>query len=144
MKVEVSVRGRLIGKYTVEVEAAGHRIFYDIPKEKGGDGKGPTPVHGLLSSIIGCIGIIGRTLAEAMGFPIEELNVEVRGWYNPAAVRDRSLEATVNDIEVIVRIKSPKSKEEIEKFVEEIRRACFIEQTIEKPRDVRFIVEKIE
>ncbi len=143
LRADVIIKGTLVGKYTVEIEAGDHRIYFDLPQEKGGDGKGPTPIHGLLASIAGCIGIIGRTISERLGITIESMEITVKGWYDPAAIVNPNIEATVNDIEVMVKVKSPESEEKIRELIKEVERACFVVQSLVKERPVKVFVEKI-
>jgi len=143
LRTDVVIKGTLIGKYTVEIEAGNHKIYFDLPKSKGGDDKGSTPVHGVLASIAGCIGIIGRMLSDRLKIPIENMEIIVKGWYDPAAVADPRIDATINDIEVTVRVKSPEPEERIKELIKEVERACFVVQSIVKERPVKVFVEKI-
>jgi len=97
----------------------------------------------LLASIAGCIGIIGRTISERLKIPIENVEIIVKGWYDPAAIADPSIEATVNDIEVTIKVKSPESEERIKELIKEVERACFVVQSLVKERPIKISVEKI-
>jgi putative redox protein len=74
----VKIRARSLQGYQVELLARGHRMLADEPLENGGQDAGPTAYELLLSSLAACKLITMRMYARRKGWPLEEVEIELR------------------------------------------------------------------
>jgi putative redox protein len=92
---EVLVAETGVGKFQVEVAAAGKTFVSDEPVEVGGLGSGPSP-HELVSAGLGaCTAMTARLYAERKGWPLERTRVAVRHETRPGEVPSSRFERRI-------------------------------------------------
>ena len=91
------------GKFQVEVEAGGTRLFADEPHHVGGLGSGPTPYELVSAGLGACTAMTLRLYSERKGLPLERASVAVRHGKTPDAMpadlfeREIALEGPLDD-----------------------------------------------
>ena len=73
----MQVEARHLGDVKFEVEARGHRIICDQPRENGGSDSGMTPPEFLLASLATCAGFYAAQYLKTRGLPSDGLAVRV-------------------------------------------------------------------
>jgi putative redox protein len=64
--------------YRVDLRSAGHDLVADEPVSAGGGATGPTPFGLLLSGLAACTAITLRMYAQRKGWPVGDIDVDVR------------------------------------------------------------------
>lgn len=67
------------GKFSQDLDIAGHRLRADEETEKGGDNSGPAPHELLLAALGSCTAMTLRVYAERKGWPLRNVRVVVSG-----------------------------------------------------------------
>jgi uncharacterized OsmC-like protein len=73
----MEVTADYIGDARFELEARGHRIVCDQPRENGGADQGMTPPEFLLAALASCAGYYAAQYLNARALPAENLKVRV-------------------------------------------------------------------
>jgi putative redox protein len=73
----MEVKARHLGELRFEVEARGHRLICDQPRENGGGDSGMAPPEFLLASLATCAGYYAAQYLKTRGLPCEDLAVRV-------------------------------------------------------------------
>jgi putative redox protein len=63
------------GKFSQDIEVAGHRIRSDEEVDKGGEDTGATPHELLLAALGSCTAMTLKVYAERKGWPLEDVRV---------------------------------------------------------------------
>ena len=63
------------GKFSQDIEVAGHRIRSDEEVEKGGDDTGATPHELLLAALGSCTAMTLKVYAARKGWPLDDITV---------------------------------------------------------------------
>ena len=63
------------GKFSQDIEVAGHRIRSDEEVDKGGEDTGATPHELLLAALGSCTAMTLKVYAERKGWPLEDVKV---------------------------------------------------------------------
>lgn len=71
----MKVKASSLRNLQVEIDAEGHRLLADEPKEAGGDDAGPDPYGLLLSSLAACKIITVHMYARRKEWPLEAVNL---------------------------------------------------------------------
>uniref|UniRef100_A0A7C3J6M0 OsmC family peroxiredoxin n=1 Tax=candidate division WOR-3 bacterium TaxID=2052148 RepID=A0A7C3J6M0_UNCW3 len=140
---KVSVQCNLKEKFTIESDIRGHKIYVDQPQGMGGVDKGPTPLEYLFVSLGGCIASIARIVANQRGLKIENFKVDVSGDVDLDTLLGKSRENRAGFLKIIVKVSfdSDMTKEEKEKFLEEVDSRCPISDNISNLTPVEIILE---
>jgi len=139
----VVVEARITDGFTIETKARNHTLYIDQPEEGGGKDKGPTPLEYLFFSLAGCIATIGKIMAKQRGIDMRGIDVKVEGNLDIDVLMGKSKDgrAGFRDVKVIAKIDADMTKEEKEKFLEEIDERCPISDNIINTTPVAFVVE---
>jgi putative redox protein len=78
-----------VGKFQVEVAAAGHRFLADEPRAVGGLGSGPNPFQLLSAALGACTAMTCRLYADKKGWPLEAVIVSLEHIGKTATAKDR-------------------------------------------------------
>jgi len=73
----MEVTADYIGDARFEVEARGHRLVCDQPRDNGGSDAGLTPPEFLLASLASCAGYYAAQYLRTRGLPTDNLKVRV-------------------------------------------------------------------
>ena len=72
----MKVTGKKIGKLAFEIKQDTHTYTLDVPKNVGGENRGPSPKGLLLSGLIGCTGIDVSLILKKMRVEYEEIEIQ--------------------------------------------------------------------
>ena len=81
---KISVQAKLGPAFAIEVAAGDHRLKIDQPKAGGGTDTGPSPLEYLFAALAGCVGSIGRIVANQQRLPVRGMDIRVEGELDPA------------------------------------------------------------
>jgi len=129
-KVQV---GMTLGpKFGMESKIRDHVIRVDQPRTSGGDDTGPTPLEYLLVSLAGCIGTVGRIIANQRHFPLRSMDVQIEGDLDTEVLLGKKKEPRSGfiGIRALVKIDADMSAEEKRKLLHEIDERCPISDNI--------------
>ena len=85
----VRVAETRVGKFQVEVTAAGHRFLADEPRDVGGLGSGPNPFELLSAALGACTAMTCRLYADQKGWPLQAVIVKLDHVGKTATAKDR-------------------------------------------------------
>jgi putative redox protein len=128
---EVVVRG--LGGLAQEIEADGHRLVADEPREAGGDDAGPTPYELLLGALGACTSMTIRLYAQRKGWNVSGVQVRLRHERIHAAdcatceTRDGYIDRVYKE----VLVQGELSEEQFQRLAE-IARRCPVQQTLSR------------
>lgn len=119
-------------KYTMEGKIRDHTVLMDQPRMAGGDDKGPTPLEYQLVALAGCIGAIGRIVANQRKLPLRGMEVQVSGDLNVDFLLGKTKEgrAGFTSIKALVKIDADMSLEDKKKFLHEVDERCPISESL--------------
>jgi putative redox protein len=125
-------------RFKMESRIRNHSVIIDQTKAGGGDDTGPTPLEYLLLSFAGCIGAIGRIIANQRRLPLRSMEIRVIGEIDTETLMGKALEnrAGFSAITAIVKIDADMSQEEKEKLLLEIDSRCPISDNLKAITDV--------
>jgi uncharacterized OsmC-like protein len=135
---KVEVEAALNGGFTIESQIRGHTLFVDQLAGAGGQDLGPTPLEYLFLSLAGCTGSIGRIVANQRRIPLRGMRVRVSGDLDVNTLLGKGTEnrAGFRGITVKVDIDADVSREEKQRFLEEVDRRCPVSDNLLHPTPV--------
>lgn len=139
----VELVARLGDGFKMESKIRDHVVYIDQPKPAGGEDAGPTPLEYLLLSLAGCIGAIGRIIANQRKLPLRSMEIRVVGELDTDTLMGKSREnrAGFSGIWVMVKIDADMSKEEKGQFLHEIDSRCPVSDNLKAVTDVSIELE---
>lgn len=116
-----------------------HHILNDSPYDFAGYDLGPSSPETMMGVLGACVVHICEMHASVMRVPLDSLEVEVNGTYDPRAGKPGFENVPIHptDINYIVNVSSPASPENIEKLFEAVERTCPILSLVKNPQEVR-------
>ena len=128
--VKVSAKG--LEGFLIETKAGTHTAFVDQPPAMGGTDKGPTPLDYVFISLAGCLVTIAKIVANQKKIVLRNVEVEVEGELNLEVLRgqDDTDRAGFKSFKVNMKVDADLTKEEKEKFIEEVDRRCPISDNL--------------
>ena len=129
---QVTVTATLGDGFVMESQIGAHSILIDQPKEAGGTDTGPNPLQYFLLSVAGCMGAVGRIIANQKKLNVRHINVQVKGDLNTDGLLGKAVDGRVgfDSIAVSVDIDADLSAQEKQAFLEEIEARCPIADNI--------------
>ncbi len=139
---KVEVDARLGERLTIESQIRGHKVFVDQPTAAGGQDVGPTPLEYLFLSLGSCIGSIGRIVANQQRIPVRAMRVTVSGELDVNTLMGKGTEhrAGVTGISVKVDVDADLSREEKQRFLEEVDRRCPVSDNRQRQTPVSIVL----
>ncbi len=135
----VEVEARLGEKFTIESHIRGHKMFVDQPAAAGGQDAGPTPLEYLFLSLGSCIGSIGRIVANQQRLPVRGMRVTVSGELDVNTLLGKGTEnrAGFTGITAKVEVDADLSREQKQRFLEEVDQRCPVSDNLQRLTPVR-------
>lgn len=139
----LKVTGQLSEKYRIEVKADNHLIIIDQPASGGGTDAGPNPLAYQLSALAGCIGTVGRIVANRQRLPLRGMTIDVEGDIDTDFLLGRTKEgrAGFQVIRVKVDVDADMSREAKERFIHEVDSRCPVSENMLNNTPMEYIVE---
>jgi putative redox protein len=139
---KVQVEAKSEEKFKTESRIRGHLLYVDQPQAGGGEDAGPTPLEYLFLSLAGCVATIARIVANQRKIELRGLEVRVEGELDVETLRGKSEEnrAGFTAIKIFTKIDADMTREEKEKFLQEIDRRCPVSDNIRNGTPVSYEV----
>ena len=136
----VEVEAKLGERFVIESQVRGHKLFVDQPAAAGGQDFGPTPLEYLFLSMGGCVGSIGRIVANQKRIPLRGMRVTVSGALDTNTLMGKATENRAGFTGIIVKVEvdADLSQEEKQQFLEEIDRRCPVSDNLQNLTRVSF------
>ncbi len=113
-------------------------LTMDEPKKLGGTNKGPNPVEVLLSSLGGCLSIVGEAVSNEMDLKLEDFELDIEGDLDPRGFMGTAdVPAGLQEIRVKVNKINGIPEEKMDEFFEKIQKRCPIEDTLGRKIEVQ-------
>lgn len=112
-------------------------LTIDEPEKLGGTNKGANPVEVLLSSLGGCMSIVGTVVAKEMDLELEDFNLKVEGDLDPRGFQGTAdVPSGFQEIRVKIEEIEGVPDEKMDEFIERIEKRCPVEDTLGKSLEV--------
>ncbi|MBN8911931.1 MAG: OsmC family protein [Rhizobiales bacterium] len=107
----------------------------DEPTDLGGMDRGPNPVEIVLVALGTCQEIVYRAYAAVLGIPLESVKCDLRGYLDLRGLfgLDPSVPAGYQKIMFETEIKSPASREDLQKLAQMVESHCPVLSTLQMP-----------
>ena len=127
MKLEGSVKSHA----RTDILARDVESVIDEPTVRGGTNLGLTPTETLMASLIGCTNVISHRIAERINVKINKMDINVEATFNKDGVSlDKEVEIPFPEINLIIKIDTNASKEQLETIKRELKMYCPISKVI--------------
>ncbi|HNE00025.1 MAG TPA: OsmC family protein [Plasticicumulans sp.] len=129
---KIQVQAKLGPAFAIEVAAGDPQLYIDQPKAGGGTDTGPSPLEYLFAALAGCVGSIGRIVANQQRLPVRGMDIRVEGELDPAVLLGRSTgtRAGFQQIVVTVDVDADLSEEQKRAFLQEVDRRCPVSENL--------------
>jgi uncharacterized OsmC-like protein len=136
----ISIEGKAESQTRLKAQTRQFSIIVDQPPALGGDDMGANPIEYLLASFAGCVNVMAHLIAKEMGIKLEKLTIKVDGNINPDRFLGTSMaeRSGYKDISMKLEPVTNASPELLEKWVNEIKRRCPINDNLSNPTPVTF------
>jgi uncharacterized OsmC-like protein len=113
-------------------------LVIDEPPSLGGGDLGANPVEYLLASYAGCVNVMAHLIAGEIGIQLNKLSIKVEGSLNTDRLFGVSFDdrAGFKNIDLTIRHDSNASPELIEKWFEQIKKRCPVNDNLLNPTPV--------
>lgn len=138
MALTFKASGKLQEGLRVDVQVRQFQMAFDEPENLGGKDSAPNPVEGLLASLIGCLGIVTRVVAQEKNLPVEGVEIEVEGDLDPRGFMGQYnlVRPGFLAVRYAVKVKGNLSDEQIKTLMEEVDKRCPVSDTLGKGTQV--------
>lgn len=115
----------------VKVRTGKHELFIDEPAVAGGGDKGPNPLQYVLSSLAGCVTIVGKKVAQSMGIQIDEIEISIEGDIDDRGFtgQDPNVQKGFQEMRLKVKAKCDASPAKIEEWLRKTEEICPVGNT---------------
>jgi uncharacterized OsmC-like protein len=123
---KTQVQATLGEKFAMEAKIRDHVVRIDQPKMSGGQDAAPTPLEYYFVSIAGCLGTLGRIIANQKKIPLRSMEVTVEGEVDVEVLLGKSEESRTGFQSIVAKVKidADMTREEKEEFLHEVDRRC--------------------
>ena len=138
----VSIEARSQQGFEIEVSTRQFSLTVDQPADSGGTDAGPTPLEYLFFALASCIVTVGLIKAHQERLPVRAIQVKIEGDLDTMVLmgKNTSDRAGFQDIRVVVDVDAEMSREEKEKFVQDVELRCPVTDNIKNTSSVHFVV----
>ena len=138
----VSVEARSRQGFEIEVKTRQFSMTVDQPTDSGGKDAGPTALEYLFFALASCIVTIGLIKARQERLPVRGIQVKVDGDLNTMVLMGKKTDdrSGFQEIRVAVDVDADMSREEKEKFVQDVELRCPVTDNIKHASSVHFVV----
>lgn len=134
MALTFKASGKLQKGLRVDVQVRQFQLAFDEPESLGGKDSAPNPVEGLLASLVGCLSIVVRVIAQEKHLPVESVEVDVEGDLDPRGFMGQYdlVRPGFLAVRYTVRVKGDLSDEQLKVLVEEAEKRCPVSDNLSK------------
>lgn len=138
----VSLTSTMGATYRIETALRGHRVIVDQMPSGGGKDEGPSPLEYLFVSLAGCIGTIGRLVANQRRLPLRGMAIAVEGDVDVDKLLGKPTDARAGfqQIRVNVQIDADMTLAEKRAFLAEVDKRCPVSENLLKGTALTFSV----
>lgn len=138
MAVTFKASGHWDGCLRIKSMVRDFSLSYDEPPTLGGEDTAPNPVEALLSSLVGCLGIVACVVANEKKIPFEGIDISVEGDLDPKGFmgQDKNVRPGMQAIRYNINVKGNLSDAQIKEFLEEIEKRCPVSDTLKNGTNV--------
>jgi len=138
----VSIEARSRQGFEIEVSTRQFSLTVDQPADSGGTDAGPTALEYLFFALASCIVTIGLIKARQERLPVRGIQVKVDGDLNTMVLMGKKTDdrSGFQEIRVAVDVDADMSREEKEKFVQDVELRCPVTDNIKHGSSVHFVV----
>lgn len=128
----VQVSMSLGPKFGMEGRVRNHTVRVDQPPTSGGEDTGPTPLEYFFISLAGCLGTLGRIVANQKRLSLRTMEVQIQGPLDVEILLGKSREGRTGfqEIKAFVKIDGDMTTDEKREFLREVDRRCPISDNI--------------
>jgi len=113
-------------------------ITMDEPKNLGGTNKGPNPVEVILSSLGGCLNIVGAVVADEMNLELGNFSLKIEGDLDPRGFMGTAdVPSGLQEIRVKIDEIEGIPEDKMDEFLKKIQKRCPIEDTLKRKLEVQ-------
>lgn len=137
-KKTVKVDAKLQDNFRVEAHMGNHTVIIDQPKAGGGEDQGPNPLQVQLLALAGCLGAIGRIVANQEKLDLRGLDISVQGDLDTDFLLGQTEDgrAGFSSISATVGVDADMTGEEKREFLEKVDSRCPISDVMANGTDV--------
>ncbi len=136
----VKVEGVQDGHFKMEFRAGNHTMTIDQPKPMGGTDAGPNPLQYSLFALAGCVGAIGRIIANQRKLDVRGFKVSCEAELDTDNLLGQSntQRAGFQHVKVVADIDADMTAEEKASFLAEIDARCPISDVFANGTEITF------
>lgn len=120
------------GGISFDIEIRGHKLTVDLPQDKGGNDKGPTPPELLVAALASCVGIFAALFAQKNNLSPEGIEVEAQAETVQSPTRLANFSAV---------LRFPSLPKELEEKARAFIEACLVGNTLKNANTVSLKIE---
>ena len=119
------------GEPAIKIRTGKHELIVDEPAAAGGTDKGPNPLQYVLSSLAGCVTIVGRNVAKKMGIKLEEVSVKIEGDIDDRGFtgQDPSVQKGFQEMRLVVTAKADCGPDKLKEWLKTTEAMCPVGNT---------------
>lgn len=138
-----AIDAKSVSATQLDVSAREFTFSVDEPAELGGKNTGPNPVEYLLGALAGCLNIVGHLVAAEMGFPIEELTINISGNLDPMGFLGKKSDVRPGFQEVRVQFnaRTTADKQTLSQWLKAVQARCPVSDNIEFATPMQIAIE---
>ncbi len=136
--VNFKTNGKWSGCMRMDAAIRQFQVTFDEPPSLGGEDTAPNPVEVLLSSLLGCLGIVTCIVAGERGYALEGVEIDVEGGLDPRGFmgQDSDVRSGLSTVRYTVKIKGDLDAKELDDFCREVERRCPVSDTMKNGTSV--------
>ncbi len=129
----MTVTGRSRSPARTEIDVRGIPLTIDEPPDRGGDNAGPTPPETVLGALVGCTSRISHKIAEASGFDIRDMSIDVEAAFDRRGVNlEKEVDIPFLNIEITIDLTTDAGDDAIELLKVDLRKFCPISKMLRR------------
>jgi len=133
----IKVDARVIENELSEGRARNYTYFADEPEERGGTGKGPTPLEYFISGFAFCMLTIHSRIAALLELKIDSLEISVRARFDRRGLYlDGGFDPAFKEVIYELRVNSPEPERKIIEWTKMAEKRCPAYRTMFKATKV--------
>ena len=128
----ITIEAKMGAGFDVECTVGNHTVHIDQPAEMGGADAGPNPLQYLFLSLAGCVGSIGRIIANQKRLPLNGMTITVEGDIDTAGLLGQPTDSRIGfqGFTVTVDVDADMTDEEKMTFLKEVDARCPISDNL--------------